>query len=194
MAPPLLSDAELVAACLAGDRASWDTLLDRYHGFIFALILRMGVSTPDAEDLFQNVCLRLYQNLGTLRDVDRLTNWLAVTIRHEVWTFRRRRKVSLQSEMPDYAWEQEGVVPVGMAEEDTPEETLLAQESQHLVRECMKQLPEECRTLLTMLYHDDPPRTYLEVAQHFSLPVGSIGPKRARCLKRLQKLLEKFGF
>ena len=71
MAPPLLSDAELVAACLAGDMASWDTLLDRYHGFIFALILRMGISTPDTEDLFQNVCLRLYQNLGTLRDVDR---------------------------------------------------------------------------------------------------------------------------
>src|SRR5579872_544818 len=106
MASSLLSDAELIVACLAGDMLSWDKLITRYSGFIYALILRTGLANADADDVFQNVCVRLYQNLDQLRHTDRLTNWLAVTIRHEIWTLhRRRRPTTALSELPERIWE-----------------------------------------------------------------------------------------
>jgi RNA polymerase sigma factor (sigma-70 family) len=82
----------LVAACLAGDSASWDALIARYQGFIYALALRMGLSAPDADDVFQNVCLSLFQHLGELRDANRLSSWLATMVKQEVWRLGRRRK------------------------------------------------------------------------------------------------------
>jgi DNA-directed RNA polymerase specialized sigma24 family protein len=63
-----------------------------------------------------------------------------------------------------------------------------------MVREAMIELPDRCRRLLTMLYCDDPPAAYTEVAETLDLPLGSIGPNRARCLQRLHKILQGLGF
>jgi RNA polymerase sigma factor (sigma-70 family) len=195
MASSLLSDAELVAACLTGDMSSWDTLILRYSGFVYALILRTGLANADADDVFQNVCVRLYQNLDQLRHTDRLTNWLAVTIRHEIWTVHRRhRPTSVLSELSEHIWETDDIQKIAGEAPPDPEEALLALETQHLVRQCLDHLPEDCRKLLTLLYCEDPPCSYADVTQRLGMPPGSIGPKRARCLRRLEKLLQKFGY
>lgn len=193
MASSLKTDAELISACLAGDLHPWDQLIARYSGFIYALALRSGLSHADAEDVFQNVCLSLYQNLGSLRNVDRLSTWLSITTRNEVASFYRKRRTILASEMSDTPGETAGAYRVGGEASPGPEEIALALEEQHLVYECLQHLPEECRRLLTLLYIEDPPRSYIEIAKRLSLPMGSIGPKRARCLQRLEKLLKKFG-
>ena len=195
MAPALLSDAELVAACLSGDMPSWDQLITRYSRFIYALTLRMGLSGADVDDVFQNVCVRLYQNLDGLRDVARLSAWLAVAARHEVWAWRRlRHNTVLLSEIPDRAREVEAGQKVAGQQDADPEETILALATQHLVRQGLDHLPAECRMLLILLYEEDPPCSYAEVAQRLAIPSGSIGPKRARCLQRLKKILQEFGF
>ena len=80
----------MIAACLAGDARDWDHLIARYQGLIYTLALRMGMSRSDADDVFQNVCLRLYQHLGDLRDTRRLAAWLISTTRREVWHLRRQ--------------------------------------------------------------------------------------------------------
>ena len=95
---PLLSDPALIAACLEGDYPSWDALIERYQGFVYTLTLRMGVSGPDADDVFQNVCISLFQNLRELRDADRLSSWLAAVTRQEVWRLARRAAASGQPE------------------------------------------------------------------------------------------------
>src|SRR5580692_10240464 len=84
-------DSQLIAACLAGDASGWDRLIARYQGLIYTLARRMGMSSVDADDVFQNVCLRLYQHLADLRDTRRLAAWLISTTRREVWHLRRHR-------------------------------------------------------------------------------------------------------
>jgi RNA polymerase sigma factor (sigma-70 family) len=76
----------------------------------------------------------------------------------------------------------------------SPEEAALALERQHLVRQCLQHLSPSCQELLALLYAEEPPCSYVEVAQRLGVPLGSIGPRRARCLEHLKKLLEKFGF
>lgn len=189
-----ISDAELIRACLSGDARSWDTLIARYSSFIYALVTRMGLSAADADDVFQNVCLRLFQNLGDLRDLSRLSAWLASTTRREVWHLRRHRGTQLLGDLPEGSEELERAQPIGAESVPTLEEAIIALEEQYLVRRCLQQLPDECRKLLSMLYQEDAPCSYAEVARALSIPLGAIGPKRARCLMRLKKICDESGF
>jgi len=195
MSRSISSDAELIAGCIAGDKANWNSLIERYSRFIYAIVLQMGLPSADADDVFQNVCVRLYQNLSGLRNSDRLSTWLAVTTRHEVsaWS-RMRRNTAFVSEMTEQALQTDGVQLMSGDTESDPEAIVLALETQHIVRLCMDHLPAECRDLLTLLYNSDAACSYSDAARSLNMPIGSIGPKRARCLKRLEKLLRDFGY
>jgi RNA polymerase sigma factor (sigma-70 family) len=192
MQSSIRSDRELIAACLAGDAVAWDALIERYQGFIFALSLRHGLTAADADDLFQDVCLKLYRHLGELRDARRLSSWLGAVVRQEIWGRWRRRRPLLMSELPeeerlrlDAAWE---------AQTDAdPEEAVLALEREQQVRVSLESLGEECRHLLAMLYGPEP-LGYAETAERLEMPLGSVGPRRARCLARLKKKLEELGY
>ena len=71
--------------------------------------------------------------------------------------------------------------------------TLDEMERDQLVREAIFTLPERCRDLFQFLFYSQPPLRYREVAQQLGLAIGSIGFIRGRCLKRLQRSLEKQG-
>lgn len=181
-------DAVLVAACLGGDASAWDALLARYEGLIYSLILRAGLSGSDAEDVFQDVCVLLLNHLGDLRDVSRLAGWLAATTKREAWRLQRRRGIAPPTTSLDEAPEP----PSDAA--DSPEGATIALEEGRLVREALDRLPERCRRLLTLLYVEEPPASYADTAARLGLPLGSIGPSRARCLQRLQKILQTLDF
>lgn len=178
-------DAALIAACLSGDAAAWDALIARYEGLIYSLLLRMGLGAGDAEDVFQDVCVLLLRHLGELRDTSRLAGWLIATTKREAWR-RRRRGASAPASLDEAPEMAGGGV--------SPEQAAIALEEQRLVREALDRLPERCRRLLTLLYVDDPPATYAEAAERLGIPLGSVGPTRARCLQRLEKVLRALDF
>ena len=61
------------------------------------------------------------------------------------------------------------------------------------VREAIAALPERCRRIVEMLFYEQPPRPYADVARHLGLAEGSIGFIRGRCLKRLRDMLQEQG-
>ena len=69
-----------------------------------------------------------------------------------------------------------------------------AERLQQLVRDALRSIPERCRKMLKMLFFEQPPRPYLEVAKELGLAEGSIGFIRGRCLEKLRKALEQRGF
>lgn len=188
------SDSELISACLKGNASAWDALIGRYAALIYSLSLRMGLSQSDAEDIFQDICVTLLNHLGDLRNTERLSSWLISTTKREIWRMQRRRGAKLTSELKEGEWEMENAPSVHAQEAASPEADVVALEEQQLVREGLAQLAERCRRLLTLLYVDDPPASYTEVSEVLGLPVGSIGPTRARCLQNLRKLLDQLGY
>jgi RNA polymerase sigma factor (sigma-70 family) len=70
-----------------------------------------------------------------------------------------------------------------------PDETLVRLEDQHRIRTALADLDPRCRQLLTMLYYEPEPLPYSAIAAALGTPEGSIGPTRARCLKKLLKLV-----
>lgn len=178
-----LTDSELVAECIPGSEAAWDELLRRHGGLIFSTIRRMGLSSLDAEDVFQSVCILLLENLTSLREGQKLTGWLMAVARRETLRWLRRQRPT--SELPTTERE---------ATDDLPEKQLAALEDRHLLERGLERLGERCQTLLIALYLTEPAPSYEAIAQERSWPVGSVGPNRARCLERLRVELEKLGY
>jgi RNA polymerase sigma factor (sigma-70 family) len=184
----LLPDPGLVEACLEGNGQAWEALLVRYQRLIYSIPLRYGLPEHDANDVFQNVSLLLWENLGQIRDPARLGAWLVITTRRECWRMFRQRKQN--GMIPDVNVLDENISSAGLHSED--EFLALEQESQ--IRAAIGSLESPCRELLTQLFYVEPRPAYSEIAQSLALPEGSIGPTRARCLSKLMKILEDMGF
>lgn len=183
------SDAMLVARCNRGDASAWPLLVKRYQRLVYTIVRRVGLDEHAAADVFQTVFSRLIEHLPRLNQADRLQAWIVTTAKREALLQRSRgaRQVSLTVDGDDDA-----AAVLDIADDaPLPDEQLATLQVQHQVREALERMDERCRTLLTLLYSDgEEGHAYDEVARRLAMPLGSIGPTRARCLGKLRKLLE----
>jgi RNA polymerase sigma factor (sigma-70 family) len=181
------SNTRLVAQCLAGDERAWNALLDRYKNLIYAIPLRYGAPPQDAADIFQAVCLDLFNELPRLRDAEALQGWLVRVTTHKCYHWKRR----LATQNGEYS---DNLLATLVGTDPIPGSLLAEIEREQIVREAITQLPDRCREMIELLFFEIPPMPYDEVARRLNLAKGSIGFIRGRCLKRLKKLLEQKGF
>ncbi len=184
--------SDLVTAALRGDKASWEALVYRYSGLVWSVARGYRLSSADSADVFQTTWLRLVEHLGRLSDPGQVGAWLATTARHEA--LRIARGVT-RTVLADDAT----LAALGHVDDRSPERAALEAEQARLdaVRaddlwRAFGGLPARCRELLRLLVASPPP-SYLEVAAALDMPVGSIGPTRARCLRRLRDRLAGDG-
>jgi RNA polymerase sigma factor (sigma-70 family) len=179
--------AELVRRARQGDQQAWDELVERFLPLVSALIARHRLRGHDADDVNQTVWLRLVEHLADLREPRALPGWIATTTRHECLRVIDRSRRTL------------AVDPQSASQFDRPgeqaalDEDLLALERQQALRAALAELPDERRELLTLLLAD-PPLPYREVSRLLGIPVGSIGPTRARALDQLRNSTALRGF
>jgi RNA polymerase sigma factor (sigma-70 family) len=172
-------NAELLDAARQGDQQAWDALVARYGRLVWAVARGFPLSPADMADLSQTAWLRLVENLGSITDPERLGSWLATTTRREAIRLLHRRNREIPAEEHDEQSD-EGA--------DGPEERLLAADEYQQLRAAMEKLPERCRNLLRVLAADSG-ASYAQLSDAVGLPVGSIGPTRARCLEKLRAQL-----
>ncbi len=181
------TDPQLIDACLAGDAQAWAQLVERYQRLVYSVALRLGLSAEDADDVFQAVFLILLDKLDTCRNRERLGAWLTTIARREAWRVARKR-ISQGDGQGDGLLESR---PDG----DPPPDALFEQlEEQTLLRQALGRLGGRCRNLLWHLFYRQEPLSYAEIARQLTMPEGSIGPTRARCLQQLRQVLESLGF
>ena len=184
------SDATLVARCKNGDAAAWEILIARYQRLVYAIVRRIGLDEHAAADVFQTVFMRLMEHLPRLTQLDRLQAWIVTTAKREALLQRKRgmRNVSMTRADDDDGdaaeWDIADDAPL-------PEDALAKLQAHNEVKNALQRLDARCRELLTLLYgaHNDK-IAYEDVAVQLSMPVGSIGPTRARCLGKLRKLVD----
>lgn len=183
------SDSELVAACRRGDGEAWQVLVTRYQRLIYTIPIRAGLDAETAAEVFQFVFTKLYQSLPAIDRTDRIRAWLVTTAKREtIRLVRQEAKVPARVSTEDEeAQETPSDLPL-------PADVLQKLEEEHMVRAAMEQLGERCRTLLTLLYFQETPPAYTEIATALGIPTGSIGPYRARCLQQLRAHLLESGF
>ena len=184
------SDATLVARCKNGDATAWEILVARYQRLVYAIVRRIGLDEHAAADVFQTVFLRLMEHLPRLTQLDRLQAWIVTTSKREALLQRKRglRNVSMtRTDEDDNRTAEWDIADDALL----PEDALAELQAQNQVKHAMAQLDARCRDLLTLLYaNEDDKIAYDEVAARLGMPVGSVGPTRARCLGKLRKLVD----
>jgi RNA polymerase sigma factor (sigma-70 family) len=169
----------LVARAGQGEQSAWDEIVERFAPLVWSICRRFRLSEVDAHDVGQNVWLRLVEYLPSLREPAALPGWLATTTRRECI---RAQRVSWQNDKQ-----------LAQPEFDRPadEETtqvdrwIIAHERDSALRTAFAELGQRCQDLLALLMRD-PPLSYASISADLSIPVGSIGPSRARCLNQLR--------
>ncbi len=179
------TDKELLISCRQGNESSWQTLVDRYQRLIYAIPRRAGLNEDQAGEVFQEVFMTLFEKMNEINEPDRLHAWLVTTARRKTWRFLSKERSSTKTDAD--AGDETLVV---IDNSPLPDEILVRLEEQHRIRTALSGLDPRCRELLTMLYYQTETPPYSEIAAALGTPEGSIGPTRARCLKKLLKLLE----
>lgn len=173
---------ELVRAAAAGDRAAWHTLVDRYVALLWAIALRHGLNDSDAADVVQTTWLRLLEHIDTVRDPARIGSWLATTAQREsLRTLAHRRRHVLKDDSALFDGPDRLLAPV--------DEALIAREQARAAQQALECLPPTWRSLVELLTQDPPP-SYEQIGEDLGVPIGSIGPTRGRCVRRLRAAVE----
>lgn len=170
---------QVVAEARAGCGEAWETLVDRFGGLVAAIARRCRLSDADVAEVCQTTWLRLVENLDRIQQPERLSAWLATTARRESLRIATRRAaVSATDE----------VYLIADDEVDPLDAGLLRDEQVRTIRMAAQQLSPRCQRLLGLLMGDHD-LAYKEIAEKLSMPIGSIGPTRGRCLEHLRQIM-----
>jgi RNA polymerase sigma factor (sigma-70 family) len=174
----------LVAAAAAGDERAWNEIVEQFGSMIWAITRAHRLSDADAADVTQATWLKLIDHLGRLQEPGRVGAWLATTARRECLCVLRRVKTTVfyGDNEPEIASEED---------EDVALRLMTAERDQALWI-CFARLRDTDQALLLLLVSDPAP-SYEEISAALAMPVGSIGPTRARALARLRAGLERDG-
>lgn len=178
----------LVERCRQGDADAWGQLVSRFQAMVYSIPRRHGLAADDAADVFQTTFHTLYRNLDRIDSALGLPRWLSLTAARE--SLRIKRISGRYASTEDFGIVLDEVVA---SEEASAEREAVSSAESESLRLAVADLAPRCRELITLLYlQGDVP--YADVADRLRMPVGSIGPTRARCLEKLRRLLGRDGF
>jgi RNA polymerase sigma factor (sigma-70 family) len=175
------TDSALIESCLNGNQHAWNALVDRYSRLVYSIPRRYRLSEADSDDVFQTVFLNLYRSLDRLKDQNKLSSWLITAAHRESWRVGRRND--------QYPHLDEAFPSVSAPSDERIEEW----ERQHALHQGLTELGGRCEELLRALFLDRSDPSYEEVAKRLAMSVGSIGPIKARCCEKLERILRRMG-
>jgi RNA polymerase sigma factor (sigma-70 family) len=170
-----LPDARLVERCRAGDQDAWGELVDRFSAYVYAIVVQgFRLYGQDAEDVFQEVFTKAYENIGRLRDDSAVRAWLAQLTRNACIDLLRAR----QREQPA----DEVLEPTEV------DETLARLAEAVAVHDSLQRLSPECREILDRFFTRD--ESYRTIGAELGIPAGTIASRISRCLDKLRDEFE----
>ncbi|MEZ5428885.1 MAG: sigma-70 family RNA polymerase sigma factor [Pyrinomonadaceae bacterium] len=180
------TDQELIRACREGDQSAWETIVLKYQNLLYSIPHRAGLSRDLAADVLQEVFTTLFEKLDSLEKPEFLRAWLITTTRHKTIHLIKRETRGKPRSISDA----ENPAFFEIPDRTPPADDIMIRiERENQIEIALTQIEERCRLLLTLLYFEDEQTSYAEIAERLGIPLGSIGPTRARCLEKLIRLL-----
>ncbi len=181
----------LVNRAAEGDQRAWNAIVDEYAGLLRSVVRQFRLNEAQTADAVQTTWLRLVEHVADLREPEHVAGWLKTTARRVCLQIIRQRS---REQLVDYDEDRTGGSDIwdGGADQDGPEASALRREHLALVRRVLADLPDRHRPLLELLVAS-PPVSYRDISARLGMPIGSIGPTRARILGRLREALVSVG-
>lgn len=174
---------ELLRRAGADDPAAWSELVRRYTPLLRARAASHRLQEADALDAVQVTWLRLAEHAHRIHTPEHLAGWLATTMSRECLRILRHHGRMLTAE---------GVMAVEPDPGVGPEQAVIDDYVRRVLSDAVGELPPRLQRLVGELFGEER-RPYAEIAREVRIPVGSIGPTRARTLNQLRGILERRG-
>jgi RNA polymerase sigma-70 factor (ECF subfamily) len=184
----------LVRQCIAGDQHAWQQLVVSQHRRIYGVCYRFTGSATDAEDLTQDVFLKLYRNLASF-DVQKgnFNTWLTTLARNLLVDHFRRTRLERASDSLDASLtgEDDGATLAGRLADPRPSQETRAAglELKAVIQQALAQLSPELREAVVLRDLED--MDYKEIAQVLRIPEGTVKSRISRGRGELARLLQR---
>src|SRR5579864_1284165 len=184
----------LVRRCIAGDSAAWEEIVQTYNRRIYNICYRFTGSGSDAEDLTQEVFIKIYRSLESF-DVQKgaFTTWVTTMTRNLlVDHFRRTKQDRITDSMDASPKADEDAPTLGERIEDvkpTPDAVLAGKEKQRLVHEALQKISPDLRE--AVILRDIQDMDYREIAHVLKVPEGTVKSRINRGRAELARLLSR---
>ncbi len=186
--------ALLVRRCIAGDAAAWEEIVQRYHRRIYNICYRFAGSADDAQDLTQDVFIRMYRTLNSY-DTEKgaFTTWLTTMTRNMlVDHFRKTRQERMTDSLDATTSEHEDAMPLGERIPDqgpAPDSGVQSRETREAVHQALQKLSPELRE--AVILRDLQDMDYREIAMVLNVPEGTVKSRINRGRAELGRLLQR---
>ena len=181
-----MPDEDLATRCVEQDNLAWETLIRRYRRLVYAIPSRAGLPLDTVEDIFHETFAKLAERIDRIERRERIRAWIVTTARRLTIDAIRARKPHR------VLGDSEAVLEQLEDPAELASDALERMEQRHMIRQALARMGDRCRRLLALLFYDRsvPPRSYESIAAELGMPLGSLGPTRARCLAKLMKEYE----
>ena len=186
--------AMLVRRCVAGDAAAWEEIVRTYHRRIYNLCYRFAGTADDAQDLTQEVFIKMYRTLGSY-DVERgaFVTWLTTMTRNLlVDHFRKTKQDRMTDSLDATTSDHEDAMPLSDKIEDKaqpPDAGVQSRETREAVHAALQKLSPDLRE--AVILRDLQDLDYREIAQVLKVPEGTVKSRINRGRVELARLLQR---
>ena len=186
--------ALLVRRCVAGDAAAWEEIVQRYHRRIYNICYRFTGSGTDADDLTQEVFIKMYRTLNTYEaERGAFMTWVTTMTRNLlVDHFRKTRQERITDSLDTTASEQEDAMPLNERIPDrgpAPDTKVQSREAGEAVHQALQKLSPELRE--AVILRDLQDMDYREIATVLRVPEGTVKSRINRGRAELGRLLQR---
>jgi RNA polymerase sigma-70 factor (ECF subfamily) len=184
----LHTDAELVKRCLAGDRGAWETVVKQHHQRLYNLAYRFTGRFDEAEDLTQEIFIKVHRTLSTYRpESGALVTWIVrVGRNHIIDHYRKYKTERTQTDSIEVEYEKAEENP---ARYPNPAEALEKRELSERIHRALLRISEDLRE--AVILRDLEEFTYEEIADMLKTPLGTVKSRINRGRAELARLLSK---
>ncbi|HEY9886087.1 MAG TPA: sigma-70 family RNA polymerase sigma factor [Vampirovibrionales bacterium] len=187
-----IPDVELVMKCQTGDRNALEVLVKRYQKIVFSILYQLAPDWHDLSDLAQEVFIRVYRHIGSLRNPKTFRAWLnQITINLFYDELRKRpRKIATVSIDKGYGDDEDSGATDIPDLSQRPDELVLNKELTNHIKKCMDELPEQFRVAIVL--RELQGLSYEEIAESLGCELGTVKSRIARARARLQVMLKSY--
>lgn len=177
-------EKKIINNVLKGDTVAFSQIVNAYKNMVFTLALRMTKNREEAEEISQDVFIKVYKSLNKFKFDSKFSTWIyKITYNTCLDTIKKNKKF-----INNIAIDETNNNKLAMV--DNALEKLIKEERSQLIRRCVNKLPQESRALMTLFYFEE--LSLLEISEITGLSTNTAKVKLHRARKRLVGIMEQY--
>lgn len=182
----ILTDNELLKEIQKGELDKYSEVIQRYQGKLFAYLYRLIGDREEAEDLLQDVFIKVFKNLNNYDAERKFSSWIYRIAHNEAVNHIKRKYLKKFISWEDVVSSKD---KLETSVEDSPDSSWMRRETVKEVDEAINKLPIKYRQVLVLRYYSD--KSYEEIGEILKKPVNTVGTLINRAKKKLYEEIKK---